>query len=317
MEFRVQSTASLDCLSRYSVSASVIERCLLICKLTKNMQYYCSSFGPCAGNAKIANHVPIRHHTYAPISYGSPVVLRTFCKRRGLNTCSKMQNIYKLLVHASIDDEFHSPRNIALGLHWRYRQVVEHGFSNNLKEFINAGVTAYAVGCTAEGLRRELLSVRDSDLELDIGLSAGYISGLKSKLTSEEIEECILWLSIIFITILCTPQPTVVRWSSVLPVSADTQLQWRGFCALIANAYYIRGMAWFSVKTLQLEQVAVLGYAEEPAIVADRMRQSVHNGRGVEVEAGCTMLVKLQLIHATVPLKELISRFMSLLVNGN
>lgn len=59
-----------------------------------------------------------------------------------------------------------------------------------------------------------------------------------------QISECILWLSIVFITILCTPQPTVVRWSSTQPVSTETMLQWKGFCALIANAYYLRGMAW-------------------------------------------------------------------------
>lgn len=59
-----------------------------------------------------------------------------------------------------------------------------------------------------------------------------------------QVDECILWLSILFITILCTPQPTVVRWSSTPPVSDEVRLQWKGFCALIANAYYMRGMAW-------------------------------------------------------------------------
>lgn len=58
------------------------------------------------------------------------------------------------------------------------------------------------------------------------------------------MEECILWTSILFITILCTPQPTIVRWSSTPPVTAEAQVQWRGFIELIANAYYERGMAW-------------------------------------------------------------------------
>ncbi len=160
----------------------------------------------------------------------------------------------------------------------------------------------------------------------------------------KQVEECILWVSIVFITILCTPQPTIVRWSSTPAVSAEAQVQWRGFCALIANAYYVRGMAWYitftseeklstsesastekhdcqigeiiwrpnprmiwlltcfvdgtkldqnecrdgfhttetykllhgicrlPVKTLQMEQLAVVGYAEEPSLVADRMR---------------------------------------------
>ncbi|OAE28577.1 hypothetical protein AXG93_2175s1610 [Marchantia polymorpha subsp. ruderalis] len=161
-------------------------------------------------------------------------------------------------------------RSIALGLHKRYKDVLNGGFSNNLKEFIRAGVTAYEVGCTDEGMRKELLSIGDLN-ELSDEESGGSV-GLKSRLATEEVEECILWLSLVFLTILCSPPPTVVRWSNTPAVSAEAQFQWRGFCALIANAYYTRGMAWLPVKTLQLEQMAVSGYAEEPSLVADRMR---------------------------------------------
>lgn len=65
-----------------------------------------------------------------------------------------------------------------------------------------------------------------------------------------QIDECIFWLSIIFITILCTPQPTIVRWSSTPPVTDEVLLQWKGFCAIIANAYYMRGMAWWVAVTV-------------------------------------------------------------------
>jgi hypothetical protein len=65
----------------------------------------------------------------------------------------------------------------------------------------------------------------------------------------KQVEECILWVSIVFITILCTPQPTIVPWSSTSAVSAEAQVQWRGFCALNANAYYVRGMAWYITFT--------------------------------------------------------------------
>ncbi|KAH7434062.1 hypothetical protein KP509_07G099200 [Ceratopteris richardii] len=176
------------------------------------------------------------------------------------------------LVCGCIDDEFRSSRNIALSLHRRYKNVVDRGFSNHLKDFITAGVTAYAVGCTEEGLRDELLKLRDSSEYSMEQRSSGVTTSVKLKLTTEEINECILWSVIVFITILCTPQPTVVRWSNTPPVSDEAQLKWRGFCALIANAYYTRGMAWLPIKTLQLEQMAVMGHAEEPAIVADRMR---------------------------------------------
>lgn len=139
-------------------------------------------------------------------------------------------------------------------------------------EFISAGVNAYALGCTAEGLRKELVDMKDAGIEIKAMISFGGNTSLKSKIFSEEVDECILWLSIIFITILCTPQPTIVRWSSTPPVSDQIMLQWKGFCALIANAYYVRGMAWLPVKTLQLEQMAVVGHAEEPAVVASRMQ---------------------------------------------
>ncbi|PSS04693.1 Crossover junction endonuclease [Actinidia chinensis var. chinensis] len=172
----------------------------------------------------------------------------------------------------SPDDEYRSSRNIAISLFRRYRNFVERGGGDNLKEFISAGVNAYALGCTDEGLRNELTNMKESGTEIEAMQSYGGSTSLRSKIFSEEIDECILWLSIIFITILCTPQPTIVRWSSTSPVSDEITLKWKGFCAIIANAYFMRGMAWLPVKTLQLEQMAVVGYAEEPSVVASRMR---------------------------------------------
>lgn len=229
-------------------------------------QNTCSS----TGNVKLIGLSLQKNSAYFKRGYG--LQLGEEIHKKGMTGTYKfLQRRYRFLVQATADDEFRSSRNIALSLHRRYKVVMERGFSNNIKEFITAGVTAYAVGCTDEGLRRELISLRDSNEDVDESSSAGC-TNLKSKLTLEEIEECILWLTIVFITILCTPQPTVVRWSSTSPVSAEAQLQWRGFCALIANAYYMRGMAWLPVKTLQLEQMVVMGHAEEPSLVADRMR---------------------------------------------
>ncbi|KAK7363763.1 hypothetical protein VNO77_05919 [Canavalia gladiata] len=172
----------------------------------------------------------------------------------------------------SSDDEYRSSRNIAISLFRRYRNFIDRGGGDNLKEFITAGVNAYALGCTDEGLRKELTDMKDSGVEIEAMQSYGGSTSLKSKIISEEVDECILWLSIIFITILCTPQPTIVRWSSTPPVSDEVRLQWKGFCALIANAYFTKGMAWLPVKTLQLEQTAVMGQAEKPSVVASRMR---------------------------------------------
>jgi hypothetical protein len=93
------------------------------------------------------------------------------------------------LVQSSFDDEFRSSQQIALGLHQRYKSVLEGGFTNNLREFINAGVTAYAVGCTDEGLRKELLNVGQAGVELDgsTGAGAGANVVLKSKIRAEEV----------------------------------------------------------------------------------------------------------------------------------
>ncbi|KAM3251905.1 hypothetical protein P3L10_005975 [Capsicum annuum] len=210
---------------------------------------------------------------------------------------------YRLLCRSqdatSPENEYRSSRNIAISLFRRYKNFVERGGGDNLKvfsvissficniclllsllalmvlifqEFISAGVNAYALGCTDEGLRKELISLKESGVEIEAMETYGGSTSLKSKILSVEVDECIMWLSIIFITILCTPQPTIVRWSSTPPVSGEMIAQWKGFCAIIANAYFLRGMAWLPVKTLQLEQMAVAGHAEEPSVVASRMR---------------------------------------------
>ncbi|KAI4365475.1 hypothetical protein MLD38_021457 [Melastoma candidum] len=170
------------------------------------------------------------------------------------------------------DDEYRSSWNIAISLFRWYKTAVERGGGENLKEFISAGVNAYALGCTSEGLRDELADLKESGVEIEAMQISGRNTNVKTKIFSEQIDECILWLGIIFITILCTPQPTVIRWSSVSPVPDELLVQWKGFCAIIANAYYIRGMAWLPVKKLQLEQMAIMGYAEDTSVVASRMR---------------------------------------------
>eukprot|EP00850_Spirogloea_muscicola_P020490 SM000217S06872 [mRNA] locus=s217:193742:201070:- [translate_table: standard] len=140
------------------------------------------------------------------------------------------------------------------------------------QEFVRAGVTAYSVGCTEDGLRKEL-EVLDLPERPRLGRAdEGPAVQLCCRLAPEEVRECILWLALVFITIMGIPQTMVLRWSSTRAVSADALLQWRGFTQLIINAYYNQGMAWFSIPRLQMEQLAVVGEAEEASIVADRMR---------------------------------------------
>jgi len=192
--------------------------------------------------------------------------------QRSLNERTTRHWLHRFHVNASSDEDFRSSRNIATSLFKQYKNVIDRGGGDNIKGFVSAGVQAYALGCTEEGLRKELLDIKDSGVKIEGLRSYGGGTSLSFKVRSFEVKECILWLSIVFITILCTPQPTVIRWSTTPPVSADVLHQWKGFCALIANAYYTKGMAWLPVKTLQLEQMAVTGSSEEPSVVASRMQ---------------------------------------------
>ncbi|WZZ51970.1 uncharacterized protein LOC111211410 [Brassica napus] len=128
------------------------------------------------------------------------------------------------------DEEYRSSRNIAISLLRRYRTVIERGQGETLKGFISVGMNAYALGCTDEDLRKELMAMKESGLEIDRMESYHGSTQTKSKILMSEVDECILWLSIVFITILCTPQPTVVRWSSTPSVSDEVLKKWRGFC---------------------------------------------------------------------------------------
>lgn len=220
----------------------------------------------------------------------SPVIARSACSKGMHSSSFSWKSCAQIKIHypphhttskrwlcrlhdsTSSDDEYRSSRNIAISLFKRYRNFIDRGGGDNLKEFIGAGVNAYALGCTDEGLRKELADMKESGIRIEAMQTYSGSTSLKSKICYEEVDECIMWLSIIFITILCTPQPTIVRWSPTPPVSDEMKLQWKGFCAIIANAYYVRGMAWLPVKTLQLEQMAVVGRAEEPSVVASRMR---------------------------------------------
>nr|AFP87419.1 hypothetical protein [Triticum turgidum subsp. durum] len=163
--------------------------------------------------------------------------------QRSLNERTTRHWLHRFHVNASSDEDFRSSRNIATSLFKQYKNVIDRGGGDNIKGFVSAGVQAYALGCTEEGLRKELMDIKNSGVKIE-GLQSFGGTSLSFKVRSFEVKECILWLSIVFITILCTPQPTVIRWSTTPPVSADVLHQWKGFCALIANAYYTKGMAW-------------------------------------------------------------------------
>ena len=127
----------------------------------------------------------------------------------------------------SSDDEYRSSRNIAISLFRRYRNFIDRGGADNLKvfpftcflctlywffqffmsqlpdsvvcfhfqEFITAGVNAYALGCTDEGLRKELMDMKNSGIEIDVMQSYGGSTSLKSKIISEEVSSSLFLTS--------------------------------------------------------------------------------------------------------------------------
>ncbi|GFZ06338.1 hypothetical protein Acr_18g0005080 [Actinidia rufa] len=164
----------------------------------------------------------------------------------------------------SPDDEYRSSRNIAISLFRRYRNVVERGGGDNLKEFISAGVNAYALGCTDEGLRNELTNMKESGIEIEAMQSYGGSTSLRSKIFSEE--------------------PTLFDGHQHLPCRMKSRSSGKAFlfshtfpshiivCPQDSGHLKYVFMSRLPVKTLQLEQMAVVGYAEEPSVVASRMR---------------------------------------------
>lgn len=58
---------------------------------------------------------------------------------------------------------------------------------NVYQEFISAGVNAYALGCTDDGLRKELTAMKESGVKIEAMQSYGGGTSLKSKIFSEEV----------------------------------------------------------------------------------------------------------------------------------
>ncbi|KAG8044323.1 hypothetical protein GUJ93_ZPchr0139g33497 [Zizania palustris] len=87
------------------------------------------------------------------------------CLYRSLNERTTRHWLHRFHVNASSDEEFRSSRG-----------------GDNLKEFVSAGVNAYALGCTEEGLRKELMNIKDSGLEIEGLQSYGGGTSLNFKI---------------------------------------------------------------------------------------------------------------------------------------
>lgn len=76
---------------------------------------------------------------------------------------------------------------------------------NVFQEFIGAGVNAYALGCTDEGLRKELTAMKESGVEIDALQSYGGGTSLKSKIFSEEVTHFLCNRNLMFSRFCATP----------------------------------------------------------------------------------------------------------------
>eukprot|EP00899_Mesostigma_viride_P008139 jgi/Mesvir1/17326/Mv07720-RA.1 len=140
---------------------------------------------------------------------------------------------------------------------WQCFELVENpgssgmSYDEAMKAFVRASILAYECGCSEDDLRTEL--------------------GL---LKVPRDEECLRWTSLVWLAVILAPRATVFRWatSKPLPVDGATMAHWQGFVKLIVDAYFLKGMAWYPVRKLQMEQLVTEGRAEHPAVVSERMR---------------------------------------------
>lgn len=119
----------------------------------------------------------------ASLNYSKGSGSHTLWRSQRKNTTNKR---LMLPINASFDEDFRSSRNIAISLFRRYRNVVDRGGTDNLKEFICAGVNAYALGCTDDGLRKELINLKEFGVEIEGLDKYGGRTSLKYKIFSEE-----------------------------------------------------------------------------------------------------------------------------------
>ncbi|KAK9812629.1 hypothetical protein WJX72_000912 [[Myrmecia] bisecta] len=127
-------------------------------------------------------------------------------------------------------------------------------YSRALKDFARSAILAYECGWTEELVLAELTAADNADLVGQVGL------------VGQEFKQadCMLCLSIVWITLLLSPRNSVNRWSTGAAVSEATMSAWGGFVKMITSAYFEKRVG-ASVATLGKErddEVAELQFNE-------------------------------------------------------
>lgn len=151
-----------------------------------------------------------------------------------------------------------SSKGHASALRERYWMVQDPGnartsYANALQEFVQAALLAYECGQSEVGLTEQLQLDREGNED-------------------DGDRECVLWASLVALTIDKAPKRTVKRWGVGEPVTEETVVSWSDFVEAIVDAYFKKGMVWYPIERLQLVQMTSFGYAERACIVAERAR---------------------------------------------
>ncbi|KAL3160118.1 hypothetical protein ABBQ32_010895 [Trebouxia sp. C0010 RCD-2024] len=135
--------------------------------------------------------------------------------------------------------------------------VLNMRYSQAVKEFAEAAVTAYECGYAEDTLRQELARATEEPSTSD-------------NVKTIDKEDCLLCVCMVWMTL--TMAKSTRRWSTAKPVSEATLASWKGFVTLIVNGYMRQRLAWFPIDRLQMEITAVTGRTERPHNVAEWAR---------------------------------------------
>lgn len=106
------------------------------------------------------------------------------------------------------------------------------------------------------------------------------IGGLRlagTGLSVSDAEQCVMYVGLVWTTILLAPRHSVTRWAAT-PANSDGMLSaWRGFTTMIVTGYYEKRMAWFPLDRLQLELAATRGSAAPPPDAVAEMARIVYS----------------------------------------
>ncbi|KAK9819232.1 hypothetical protein WJX74_010056 [Apatococcus lobatus] len=125
-------------------------------------------------------------------------------------------------------------------------------YSEALKAFAHSAILAYECGYSEDMMQQEL-------------------DGLGPQ-QGRDSTDCTVFLSLVWITIMLSPNKSVRRWVQGAPVSEATLAEWKGFVGMIVDGWFEKRWAWYPINRLQMELSVATGRVERPSVVAEMAR---------------------------------------------